>query len=278
MEGIAMRKVFITSLVVVFFVGCGTENKSLELEQQRLLLELTKTNNERLAELTQKEQELKSLEKKNQDVAEQLKQREALLGLQERKSKQLEKVFVEKVAAADARIKDAQMLLEKRMEEVRAEEVRNQETQRAIQAKEDELNRRFVAIRQRQEEKRQAQEAARREQEERQRPEIVERLRRRKPDLDQLIDLTTDLAIKYGHSGFVRSTIRKELSDIFHDTRWGKIAEEDAFAHKAASNAYHNYLKRKINEHVFAAYSGNMTRSIHKWRDDYIKRHQKVNN
>ncbi len=52
---------WLTVLPIAFLLaGCGKASMTQEAEQQRLLLELTKANAERLAELTGKEEELKS--------------------------------------------------------------------------------------------------------------------------------------------------------------------------------------------------------------------------
>ncbi len=60
-------RVFLLTWILIV-AGCGGKEKAIELERQRLTLDLMKAQNEQLATLTKKESDLRALERKNQEA------------------------------------------------------------------------------------------------------------------------------------------------------------------------------------------------------------------
>ena len=200
--------------------GCGTQDRTQELQQQKLTLELMKsqteqlaamkkTQEERLAALTQKESELRALERSLWDQSEQLRRQEESLKRRD-----------QEIAQAAATIESQKRLLDNRKEQ--------------IDAKAADIATRLLALEQREESERRKRETELQEQEERKRPEVLGRLKRRKPDLDALMDLVLELHMQQNPND-VRSQVSKELSRFFDNISWdlAKIEEEDAFAREA---------------------------------------------
>jgi hypothetical protein len=81
--------------------GCtGGASREQELQQQKLMLELSKANTEGLAELTKKESDLTSLAKQNEAALQEIKRREGSLQEREGELARREKEFDGKVAEA----------------------------------------------------------------------------------------------------------------------------------------------------------------------------------
>lgn len=245
---------------LLLFAGCSAGSREQELKEQKLLLELGKANTERLTELAKKEEDLKSLEKNTQVLLEELKQQQLSIANRENELALKEKDFVERLAAAEARIREETKALDAGRDEV--------------QAQTKEVGRVLSVMRQKGEAERAARETALREQAERQRPEIVDRLNRRKPHLDELVNLTTDLAVQH-HAGLVRSDVRKQLSFSFSNLKWGKIEEDDAFARAARDEAL-SYLKLHLGDIQFATHGGPLISALTKWETDYVKNNQRT--
>lgn len=69
---------------VLLVAGCGTHDQKSALEQQRLLLETIKTQQDTLTTLDKRKQELAELEKAHEKRARELSEKEAALGEQEK--------------------------------------------------------------------------------------------------------------------------------------------------------------------------------------------------
>lgn len=83
---------------VLMLTGCGGKEKALELERQKLTLELMKSQNEQLAVLTQKESDVRALEKKNQETLQAIERQRAELHTSQEKMKAT-------IAEEDARLR-----------------------------------------------------------------------------------------------------------------------------------------------------------------------------
>ena len=81
---------------------------------------------------------------------------------------------------------------------------------------------------------------------------------------------------KYDQIELVRSTIHKEVANIFNDDRWGEIVEEDEFAHEA-QGAAQGYVARH-GRYYGSEYTHESWTATSKWRDEYIKCHGTTEN
>jgi DNA repair exonuclease SbcCD ATPase subunit len=114
-------------------LGCNSANKEQELQQQKLLLELSKANTERLAELTKKEQDLAALERKVQDTLDEIKQRE------------------ESLQKREGEIARQEQSLQNEKDQLRATDLRHQQAEQAIAIRQKELDGMIAQYRHREE-------------------------------------------------------------------------------------------------------------------------------
>ncbi len=252
--------------VVVGVVGCGGTNKEQELQQEKLLVELSKANATTLTALNEREQAIRALEKSNQDRSEQLARLKESLNNKERELAQRE-MQLEKDATA----------LERQSEEVKATAMRNSNVREELNAKAADLENSLQKLRQKAEAERQKSEMERREQEKRQRPELLGRMERRKPDLDKLIALTVDLVLK-AEPRLVRSDVRKQVLESFKfwGPQWAKIEEEDAFAHSAVETAINFYRQCLSDPNSLSSPLGTGTYTLRQWEKDYVEKHSQA--
>jgi hypothetical protein len=247
---------------------CNSASREQELQQEKLLLELSKANTERLAELANKEQNLKSLAIHNEAALQQIRQQEESLRGRERELTRKEKEFDGKAAEAKAKMQEEERSLEDARKEVRAAGLRLENAQQAVAEREATAERLLSSIRAKQEAELRAKETARREEEDRQRPEVVSRLNRRKPGLDALQTLVIDLVMRESPR-LVRSEVRKDLSQEFNamSATLAKIEEEDAFARAARLGASRFLASHDLDFHDSYV-------KISEWERGYLESHQ----
>jgi hypothetical protein len=215
---------------VLILAGCGGKEKALELERQKLTLDLMKAQNEQMATLTQKESELRALEKKNQEALQEIERQRAAIQTLQQATVQKEQALRETIADETAKLKADKEALETERESLDAERT-------AVKSKEVELDRRLAVIEKAREAAREAAERARRAEEGRKRPDIMERIVRRQPALEALAELTLDLVPSEYFAQAPRTTRLKQLLDEFRRQGVDEIEDEDAFAGKASEIA-----------------------------------------
>lgn len=207
----------------LILAGCGTQDKTQELQQQKLTLELTKVQNEqlaaltkaqaeRLAALTQKENELRALERGNQESLQEIeRQKVSLQTIQEQMTQEKE------------RLKAEEKRLDAVREEIRAGKLENQQVKQEIVATRAELERKLSAIREREEAERRAQEPERRAQElkrraeeQKRQQEIADRVMRREFFLQKLATEVADsIKTKLGDEDFLpREVLLERLISV----------------------------------------------------------------
>jgi hypothetical protein len=202
-----MRKLVALLAGTLIVAGCSTQDRTQELQQQRLTLELMKaqteqlgalkkTQDERLAELAQKEERLRALEKTNQQTLQEIEQQKASL----ESFKEQMRNDAARLEADAVKLNAERKQLEADREKVRADELKNQHAQQELATIRAELDRKLSVIRRREEAERQAKEPERqallrRQAEEQKRQKIIaDRTEKRKPLLDQLAaDVITQL-------------------------------------------------------------------------------------
>ena len=113
---------------VLLLAGCGADQRTQEVEQQKLTLDLmkaqneqlaalTKTQNERLAALTRKEEELRGIEKKNEETLREIEaERSQLNALRE----QLQKAQQAQPDHAQEEASQQQAEMERQQQEIAA--------------------------------------------------------------------------------------------------------------------------------------------------------------
>jgi hypothetical protein len=262
------------SLLIVAGCGKGAEERNLELEQQKLTLQLMQSQREQLASLAEREKAALAIEKKNSETLKQIENRQSNLDATSKDMDERQARLKIDLAKATDAIKAKEAKLAVREAELRALQDESRGAMQRIAAKDQEVNARIAGLQAQAaaEARRAAEEAAARE--ERQRPEVVNRLKRREPELIRLVDLTTDVAIDR-NSYLVRSTFRKGLSDAFNDAKWGKISDEDEFSHEAVTAAL-SYVSSKISDTSFKVDTALYTEPMHKWRLDYMRANQQA--
>jgi hypothetical protein len=178
---------------ILAILGCNSAAREQELQQQKLLTELAKTNTESLAELNKKQTELHNTELELTKKGEDFKARENAVQAsldrvkeRERELTQRETELAQKVACEEAKIQDEKSTLSKDRERLKSAW---STAQQAIVAKQAELDRLIAIGRQREK----AIELARRQAEEYEKSEGAKRAERRRADLERLAELATDL-------------------------------------------------------------------------------------
>ncbi len=269
---------------VLTLTGCGGKEKGLELERQKLTLDLMKAQNEQLATLTQKESELRALEKKNQGALQEIERERAELQALQEKTAQKERALQEAVAKEEARLKSEEDRLKAESKAVSDDHLKMQQAWREITTKRAELDLRLAVIEKAQEEARLAKEAERRAEVERKRPEVMERMKRRQPFLEELAAMAAKLVPASQAIEQPRSTVRKALLDRFEKTGVAAIEDEDAFAlqaTKTASEYFRSITGEKDDGQTTAGALGQAfvraagaagSTDFEKWRQDYLKR------
>ena len=160
-----MRKQVAFLACTLIVVGCGTQDKIQELQQQKLTLDLVKAQNEQLAamtkaqeerltELTRKENDLRALRQQTQDALREIEQQKSSL-----------QTLQEQMTQEKAGLQAEERRLASERETIRADELKNQQRQQKLEATRAELEHKLTAIREREEAERRAQEAERRAQE-----------------------------------------------------------------------------------------------------------------
>ena len=234
-----MKTWLIVVLVVLFLPGCDNTARNQELEQQKLLLQLSKVNNERLAELAEKEKNI-------QAYVQQINQQKDLLRKRESDISERE----QKIAEA---------------------ELQTQQAQQAIVAKQAQLDKLLADIRQ----KEAVAELERQKQEVHLNADAAKRAEKRKDDLDELINLSIDLTMKIAPST-IRSNALKEISSTLAAEKWGQIEEEDAFASQVR-RATQNYFNKRFGgwgNSLKPEQEEKITPALEQWEKQYLQKHQ----
>jgi hypothetical protein len=249
---------YLVCLPLLALAGCSksAEDRNLELEQQKLTVQLLNSQREQLAFLTEREKAVADAEKKNAETVKQIDSRQRDVDLASRELAAGENALREK----EAKIANREAEISTREEQIRLEEQKVEQRMQAVNSRLAEMQRAAAADAQRA-----ANEARARE--EGQRPEIIARLKQRQPDLDRLIDLTTDVAIHI--SNLVKSTFRKGLAKLFEDPKWGAIPDEDEFSHEAV-NAALGYVSSQVGKTYFEVNSALYYRPMNEWRNKYL--------
>jgi hypothetical protein len=144
-----MRKYVALLALTLILTGCDTRDKTQELQQQKLTLDLIKAQNEQLA-ATMKSQEEKSavLSKKESDLNNWEKRLQEALQENERQKSAIERLQ-EQIVQEKIAIKTEGERLEVERKKVRADELKNQKDR-------EEIDQKITAIREREEAERKA--------------------------------------------------------------------------------------------------------------------------
>ncbi len=252
-----MRKSMALLVLTLVLAGCGSHDKTEELQQEKITLDLMKAQNEQLtammksqkeqlANLTQKEEGLRALEKKNQDAFREIeREKESLQSIQKH------------MAQEEVKLKAEEERLEAFRNKLRADELKNQQVQREIAVNRAEVERKLSVIRETEEKQRQAQERersvvaiARRAEEQKRQQIIAERIKKREPFLNEL---ATKLAgILATGTKMPKSSYRQELLKILMSPGVVQLEEDDVFVH-AIGAAMQKYLWDKgliVSNHI----------------------------
>lgn len=270
-NSMATRKLLVAALLLAL-PGCGkaAEDHSLELEQQKLNLEMARSQREQLAVLAEREKACVAHEEKNAAALDDIERRRSeALGLA-KDAEEKQNALSASTARANAELAEREKSLESREATDRATEQRNNDTSRDLDAR-DKVVAAKLALLQRQLAARahqHAADAATREEE--LRPEIASRLKRRKPYLDQLAESLTDVAAKRDEK-LVRSTFKKGLSDVLSDNGFARISDDREFAQQAAAAA-RDYAAKQICyfKYDFAFFD----KALGEWKASYLGENQ----
>ena len=126
---------------VLLFVGCGTRDRTEGLQQEKLLLDLIKTQSDQLAQLMQKENDLRSLEKKNQEALQEIERQRAALQTLQQETARKDRVAQDAIAQEKAKLQNERDGLEVEKKRVRADELKNQANEQELIAQRKELSR-----------------------------------------------------------------------------------------------------------------------------------------
>ena len=135
-----MKKQAALLACTLILAGCGNQDKTQELQQQKMTLDLMKAQNEQLevmkknqeertAELTKKENEFRALAKTNQEFLNEIEQQKV----------SLEK-FKENLIQENKNLDIEKKQLKDRIEKLRADEIKNQKDKQEIAAARIEIN------------------------------------------------------------------------------------------------------------------------------------------
>ena len=262
-----MKRLFFVSLILAV-LGCNGAAKEQELQQQKLLTELAKTNTETLAaiekeqaELTKRKGEIKAREMAVQAAFDSIKGREESLRKQESDANQREAEFAKNVANEDAKIRKEREAL--------------QLVNSALQAKQAELDR-LVA---RYKEWEAALAKARQDEEAYRKSAEAKRVENRKADLKSLVNLTTDLFMKVGPQLLqTRSQINKQAAAMLAPENFAKIEGEDEFAQQARIRAEifieHDFRGwgNSLPPEIDAKIKAEVQPALRKWEEGYLKK------
>ena len=236
-----MKSWLLAALVgVLVFAGCGIRDRTEGLQQEKLLLDLMKTQSDQLAQLMQKENDLRGLAKKNQEsLAEVERQRTALQTLQQEAARE-DRAAKDALAQEKTKLQTARDGLEAEKRRVQAAEQKNQASEREIAAQREELSRLRASMRPEPRVEIPATDVRRREQEQKSHAEIAARVKKRQPYLDELATLTAN----FFASGMVRAPVRNEVLDLLAQSNIAQSKEDDAFVDGALGIAEAFYLNR----------------------------------
>ncbi len=127
---------FVGLTILAPVLGCGRtmEQANLELEQDKLRLELMHAQRDELATLVKKQKEVGALEKKNEESLQQLDKRRSEIQRLEQEVKQQQAALKSASAKEDARLKAAEDQLTAKEAELKTIEGRNKDTLKRIAA------------------------------------------------------------------------------------------------------------------------------------------------
>ena len=127
---------FVGLAILAPVLGCGRtmEQANLELEQDKLRLELMHAQRDELASLVKKQKEVGALEKKNEESLQELDKRRSEIQRLEQEVKQQQAALKSASAEEDARLKAAEDQLTAKEAELKAIEARNKDTLKRIAA------------------------------------------------------------------------------------------------------------------------------------------------
>lgn len=146
-----MSRLFFLIAGLVFLtpvIGCGRsmEQATLELEQDKLRLELMHAQRDELAALVKKEQEVCTLEKKNEEARQELDKRRSEIQRLEQEVKQQQAALQSASAEEDARLKAAEYQLKTKEAELKMSEGRNKDTLKRITAENREVYTKMASL------------------------------------------------------------------------------------------------------------------------------------
>ena len=246
----------------LLFVGCGTRDRTEGFQQEKLLLDLIKIQSDQLAQLMQKENDLRSLEKRNQEALQEIVRQRAALQRLEQETAHKDGVAQEAIAQEKAKLENERDGLEVEKKRVRADELKNQANEQGLIAQRKELSRLRASLPPKRPVEIQGAYDSKRAQEEKSHAEIIARVKRRQPYLEELAAVTANLF----ESSVEHGKVRKEVLDLLAQSKVAEMKEDAAFADGALAVAESFYLNR--NKYPYMIFSER--KAFDQWRQKYL--------
>ncbi|MEI8371842.1 MAG: hypothetical protein WCJ35_03300 [Planctomycetota bacterium] len=294
-----MKPMIVLLLLGCGVLGCNTATREQELQQQKLLTELAKTNTESLAEMSKKQAELRNRELELTKKDEEFKARENAIQESLGRVKEQEETLHKQVKEREESLHKRESTATQREREVAqkyaSEETRIQEEKDVLNKERERLNvarSQVQAIARQQEAERLARQAVLREQEAYKNSEDAKRAEGRKAELERLAELATDL-VMIMDPGLVRSKVQKavvaslakpvDFRMLGSRQDWG-YEDEDEFVDEALktcefairgafSTSGGSFWPDKLQQ-IERDLPRKMKPALEKWKNEYLQAHQ----
>ena len=258
-----MKSWLLAALVgVLVFAGCGMRDRTEGLQQEKLLLDLIKTQSDQLAQLMQKENDLRGLAKKNEESLQEVeRQRAAFQTLQQETARRI--ALPRTQSPRRKRIcKPRETGSKWRRNGCGPTSCRTRRVNGRLRYKRRNSAACGRACRPEPRVEIRGTDVRRQAQEQRSHAEIAARVKKRQPYLDELATLTAN----FFASGMVRTTVRSEVLDLLVQSKVAETKEDGAFVDGALGIAESFYLNR-----TRYPYMTHEKKAFDQWRQTYLK-------
>ncbi len=247
---------------LLVIAGCSRYETTADLQQEKLLLDLMKTQNDQLVQLAQKESDLRGLAKKNEEALQDIARQRAALQTLQQEAAGKTRVAEEAIAKEKATLQTVRDGLAAEEQRVRAEVLKCQAAEKQIAAQREELGRLRAIVQADRHAAPRAAAAARPAAEEKARAEIDARVKKRQPYLQELATLTAN----FFPSAMARSTMRSEVLNLLTQAKVAETKEDDAFVDGALAIAESFYLNK--TKYPYMTYE---KKAFDQWGQMYLK-------